>query len=333
MWAYPCITTAKRRRGGDGNGDGGQPAPSEPLAEWATPAADTFLLGLGAPQECLRVANVSDEAAKRPLPGFEDVYVGRMTAYGNPFPMGDRGHDEGLRDRVCDAFQALIEAPPNTRAVDVARSCRLQVAARFKRAETREWERAMNGLAEQLRTGKRLRLLCHCLPRRCHAQSIVQWLMRRIGTGVLGGSGGGGGSQGGGGGASDCSGGSGGGGGGAVLLEALATATAADTCGGNSSGGGGGGGATLPGVAVVEANDGGSSNGDDEDVAMPDTPDAAPTTPGGSGNTKKKRRRSPCSRRSGKNDRMTGDQRAMHNRRDADGDDGGASSGHVGLGQ
>ena len=112
----------------------------------------------------------------------------------------------------------------------------------------------------------------------------------------------------------------------------------------------------------MEANDGGSSNGDDDDVAMPDTPDAARTTPGGSGNTggdgsdgdkgsvavcletpdavpatpsptKKKRRRSPCSRRSGKKNRMTDNQRAMHNRRDADGDDGGTSSGHVGFGQ
>ena len=79
------------------------------------------------------------------------MYVGRATTYGNPFPMGDRGHDEGLRGRVCDAFQALIEAPPSTRAVDVARSRRLQVDARFRGAEAREWGRAMHGLAERLR--------------------------------------------------------------------------------------------------------------------------------------------------------------------------------------
>ena len=34
-------------------------------------------------------------------------------AYGNP--MGERERDEDLRDRVCDAFEALIEAPPGTR--------------------------------------------------------------------------------------------------------------------------------------------------------------------------------------------------------------------------
>ena len=110
----------KRRRSGDGDGGGGQPGPSEPIAGWAVPAADTFLRGLDVPQESLRIANIDDGAAKRPLPGFADVYVGRHTDFGNPFPMGKRGRDETMRGRVCDAFQALIEAPPGTRAVDVA---------------------------------------------------------------------------------------------------------------------------------------------------------------------------------------------------------------------
>ena len=262
--------TGMRRRGGDDDGDGGQPVSSEPLEERATPSADTFLLGLGAPQECLRVANVNDDAARRPLPGFEDVYVGRTTTYGNPFPMGDRGQDERLRDRVCNAFQALIEAPPSTRAVDVAGPRRLQVDARFRGAEARDWGRAMHGLAERLRAGKRLRLLCHCLPKRCHAQSIGQWLMRHIQTGAGGAS-------------SD-----GDGGNTAACLETLdavpATPGGSGVKGGSSSGGDGGGdavGLETPDAAsatpggIGSAGGGGNGGGGGDDAARLATPDTA----------------------------------------------------------
>ena len=68
-------------------------------------------------------------------------------------------------------------------------------------------------------------------------------------------------------------------------------------------------------------------------TGQPTQEDAIAAEMGGEAPPKKKKRRSPCSRRSGKKDRMTDNQRAMHRRRDADGDDGGASSGHFGLGQ
>ena len=42
----------------------------------------------------------------------------------------------------------------------------------------------MHELAERMRAGERLRLLCHCAPRRCHAQGIVRWLLRRARIGI-----------------------------------------------------------------------------------------------------------------------------------------------------
>ena len=121
-------------------------------------AADTFLRGLDAPQECLRVANVKDEAAKRPLPGFADVYVGRTTALGNPFPMGERGRDEtlpaGSIASATPSRRSSIETPPGTRAVDVAGPRRLQVGEKFKgAAEAQQRERALRELAEWMRAG------------------------------------------------------------------------------------------------------------------------------------------------------------------------------------
>ena len=65
-------------------------------------------------------------------------------------------------------------------------------------------------------------------------------------------------------------------------------------------------------------------------TGQPTQEDAIAAEMGGEAPPKKKKRRLPCSRRSGKKDRMTDNQRAMHRRRDADGDDGGASRGHFG---
>ena len=35
---------------------------------------------------------------------------------------------------------------------------------------------ALEGLAERLRGGESLRLLCWCAPRRCHAEDLARWL-------------------------------------------------------------------------------------------------------------------------------------------------------------
>jgi len=88
-----------------------------------------------------------------------------------------------------------------------------------------------------MRAGERLRLLCYCTPRRCHAQSIVQWLLRRAQEGASGGSDGGGGSNGGGGEAAAGGGGSGGGNDDVAMLE---TPDATSAMPGGSGGAGGG---------------------------------------------------------------------------------------------
>ena len=43
--------------------------------------------------------------------GFVDVRVDRQSALGNPFPMGQDGHDESYRDTVCEACAELMADP------------------------------------------------------------------------------------------------------------------------------------------------------------------------------------------------------------------------------
>ena len=82
----------------------------------------------------------------------EGEYVGRPTPLGNPFVM----RDESERDEVCDKYarwfaQMLVEQPPNVM-------------------------NQLLSLREKLRLQGVLTLRCWCAPKRCHAESIKQWL-------------------------------------------------------------------------------------------------------------------------------------------------------------
>ena len=57
---------------------------------------------------------------RRNLTGFVDVRVDRQSALGNPFPMGQDGHDESYRDAVCEACAELMADPLTA---DVKGSC------------------------------------------------------------------------------------------------------------------------------------------------------------------------------------------------------------------
>jgi hypothetical protein len=78
--------------------------------------------------------------------------VDRTTVLGNPFVM----YNESGRDRVCDEYQT-----------------------HFDNLVKRKDPQTMNALRSLFITGKRqgyLKLGCHCSPKRCHADTIANFL-------------------------------------------------------------------------------------------------------------------------------------------------------------
>ena len=107
----PCVRSLARETGGrlgvsrdQLRPDGAEGGAEEdmPLSEVAARLRDD---GDGAPQRVSvgRLRTREGEPAAPPPPGVCDVRVDRASDLGNPFPMGDDGRDESLREPVCDA--------------------------------------------------------------------------------------------------------------------------------------------------------------------------------------------------------------------------------------
>eukprot|EP00929_Paragymnodinium_shiwhaense_P002852 TRINITY_DN103167_c0_g1_i1.p1 TRINITY_DN103167_c0_g1~~TRINITY_DN103167_c0_g1_i1.p1 ORF type:complete len:505 (-),score=60.16 TRINITY_DN103167_c0_g1_i1:212-1726(-) len=122
-----------------------------------------------------------------------DVCCNRMTALGNPFKMGEDGKNEQLREAVCDAYDEYLEAVTKLEVdgshdpVWIAR----EVAARRGGLHmSTEWEDLVQSLGrscvpkavESLKglvsssagAGVPIRLMCHCVPKRCHAMALAR---------------------------------------------------------------------------------------------------------------------------------------------------------------
>ena len=114
-------------------------------------------------------------------PGFVDVRVDRQTALGNPFPMGEDGHDESYRDAVCEACEVLVDDPLGADLQQIASRFGLRVDSRFRNASALSaLDEALRGLEDGLRAGENLRLLCCCVPKRCHGHGIAKRLVRNV---------------------------------------------------------------------------------------------------------------------------------------------------------
>lgn len=78
-----------------------------------------------------------------------DVYCGRGSALGNPFPM----HKEGDRDAVCDAYAIHLDKAIKAKTPEVI---------------------SMLTYIKKLAIAGDVRLGCFCAPRRCHCDYIKQ---------------------------------------------------------------------------------------------------------------------------------------------------------------
>lgn len=146
-----------------------------------------------------------------PLPrGSADVEVlcNRQTILGNPFnmaskdrrgpvqdrPKGPRPKDESLRDPVCDAFDHFLEAVMRPEAGGALEPLAVQSASSvglprgvvgsdwvrdFGDRQVEEFRAALLAVEELLgerrgAAGQRgVRLLCHCVPARCHCMALA----------------------------------------------------------------------------------------------------------------------------------------------------------------
>lgn len=161
---------------------------AEPAARSGTPVAVLTPVVTSDPVANLSVGNLHDRL--RPPPGVTEVRVDRQTPFGNAFPMGPGGRDERFRDAVCEACEDLLSAPLAADVDVIARKHGVDVDPRFRdRSAQMALAIALDALEAHvrgLRAGESLRLMCWCHPKRCHADSIIKVLRRRLLTPTAG---------------------------------------------------------------------------------------------------------------------------------------------------
>lgn len=126
-----------------------------------------------------------------------EVLCDRRSLLGNPFDMLDKEFGESLRDSVCEAFDMYIEKVLKCdRAderpigiVDIVNACGLN-----EKNVSKEWRSrhrgpgpvlcALDEIASLAQKRGAVRLMCHCVPKRCHALRIRQAISERLGTDV-----------------------------------------------------------------------------------------------------------------------------------------------------
>ena len=153
--------------------------PSRPSRNAALDAVPPGPPPLRQPPQIL-VGNLGDGGSPAP-PGFSDVRIDRRTKFGNPFPMGQDGHDESYRDAVCDACDELVDDPLGADQHRIAERRGLHVDPRFGDARAlRTLDEALRELEERAQAGEKLRLLCWCAPKRCHGHGIARRIIRNV---------------------------------------------------------------------------------------------------------------------------------------------------------
>lgn len=94
--------------------------------------------------------------------GFTDIYIGRPSALGNPYPMSG----EHTRKVVCELYHKYLWK-------------QMQIAWREPDAQNSVWNE-LRRIALLVKSGKNVKLVCFCKPLDCHGDSIVRavnWLI------------------------------------------------------------------------------------------------------------------------------------------------------------
>lgn len=81
--------------------------------------------------------------------------VDRASVVGNPFYMAN----ESKRNEVCDKYEAYFNEQIKT---------------------NKAFRQYLESMLKALRTYKKIDLYCWCYPKRCHAETIQNWLLKNI---------------------------------------------------------------------------------------------------------------------------------------------------------
>lgn len=128
----------------------------------------------------LKVAALSKTLS--PELGWEDIRVDRASFLGNPFEITAKMD----RDAVVEAFKQwlwemikLNQHNPNSKvSLQTWTQQGYTVAKRFKHPTASQVVNELKQLWQKLKAGKKIRLLCWCTPRLCHADIIVRCLIK-----------------------------------------------------------------------------------------------------------------------------------------------------------
>ena len=106
---------------------------------------------------------------KSPItPGWDRLYCGRtgkgeVGTYGNPF--AENVTDEN-RDEVCDKFEVYMRSVIESRGEGSESSMMLY--------------QGLRSLYKRIKAGERIELACFCAPKRCHCESIKNFIEEKI---------------------------------------------------------------------------------------------------------------------------------------------------------
>ena len=105
------------------------------------------------------------------------IYGGRGSILGNPLCMSS----EDDRDKACQGFAALL-ADPHLSPYAVARQLGLVCHPRYAAICPHARLSFVTLLARKVARGVSVMLVCHCAPRRCHLDHVVEAVMERAAT-------------------------------------------------------------------------------------------------------------------------------------------------------
>ena len=114
--------------------------------------------------------------------GREGIRGDRASVLGNPF---DMGKNEGLRDQICDAYEAYFQtvldgAEPYPTAKRIADQTKLKLASAWKRPSRNDFVAELDRVEALISQGKPIKLLCWCAPCRCHLDAVKNYLNQQI---------------------------------------------------------------------------------------------------------------------------------------------------------
>lgn len=108
------------------------------------------------------IIKVANKKSLSPEIGFTDIYIGRPSVLGNPYPMSG----EHTRKVVCELYHKYLWK-------------QMQIAWRNNDGENSAWNE-LKRIALLVKSGVNVRLICYCEPLDCHGNSIVRavnWLI------------------------------------------------------------------------------------------------------------------------------------------------------------